>query len=258
MKKKLLLLLLPFLSVAAFAQPCTVNSAITTPGIYPENGTSTGFSVVMPDATVGMFYDEVVQIKAPSDTVIDTVVAGIPIMTTVPIDSLTIVRFDNLPASLNIQCDNQDCFWLGGQNGCAVFQGTPTSAEVGTYNGKIVATGRVKVPVLGTLSDTFDFDIQIKVIPMQSIDEYINSQSIQVSPNPIKTTGALTFQAMKSEAFTFKMIDITGRVLKHVTGESRMGMNTIEIDRDGIPNGIYFYSLEVQGEAISGRLVVAD
>lgn len=258
MKKKLLLLLLPFLSLAAFAQPCNIDTTITTPGIYPVNGTSTGFAVVMPDAVVGAAYSEVVQIKAPSDTLIDTVFGGIPIVTTVPVDSLMIVRFDNLPASLSVQCDNQNCFWLGGANGCTLFTGTPVASEVGTYNGKIVATGWVQVPVLGTLTDTFAFDVKITVLPMQSIDEYVNSQSVKVSPNPITTVGALDFQAVKSEEFTFKMIDITGRVVNIQTGTSRMGMNRIEINREGLPNGIYFYSLEVKGEAISGRLVLAD
>ncbi len=257
MKKILPVLIFLFGTAAIQAQVCTPDPTITTPGIYPVNGTSTGFDIIMPDATVGLMYSEEVQIKAPADTVIDTVIGGFPIVQNVTIDSIMIIRFDNLPQSLSYTCDNSRCFWEGGDNGCLVFSGTPTASEVGTYQGEVVGTGWLQpLPVIGILSDTLRFKVTITVKAPQGINEFINANSITIAPNPVTSVSTFSFQALKIESYTFKLVDITGRVVRSNTGMTQIGENRLRIDRQGLPNGMYFYSLEIKGEARSGRMAI--
>jgi len=252
MKKTLLYFSALFISVAAFAQPCVPDTSYNSNGIYPINGTSTGFYVYMPDAQVGVAYNEIVQIKAPSDTMVKQ---G-PITVNANIDSLRILSFNNLPASITYVCDNARCLWLGGANGCATFTGTPTAAEVGNYVVDIVAMGWVDLGVFGTISDTILFTMEIKVVPAAGIDEFISSSSVKVTPNPFSDVASFSFQAVKSNDYKFDLIDITGRTVRSYAGKTALGNNEIMLERQGLPNGMYFFSLKIGNEVLTGRIAV--
>jgi len=252
MKKTLLYFTALFISVAAFAQPCVPDTSYNSNGIYPINGTSTGFYVYMPDAQVGVAYNEIVQIKAPSDTLVSQGPVTIP----ATIDSLRIIGFNNLPPSITYACDNSRCLWLGGANGCATFTGTPTQAEVGNYVADVIAMGWVDLGIFGTGSDTILFTMEIKVVPAAGIDEFISSSSVKVTPNPFTDMAAFSFQAVKSNAYEFNLIDITGRTVRSYIGTTALGSNEIVLDRQGLPNGMYFFSLKIGNEALTGRIAV--
>jgi len=253
MKKLLLLIAIVFTFVAVQAQPCVPDTSINTIGIYPINGSSNGFYVYMPDAYAGAPYNEIVQIKAPSDTVIDTLGQTIP----ATIVWIKIIDFVGLPNSIMYQCDTANCTWSGGSNGCALFTGTPSQADIGLHVIDIKATGYVDIGIF-QIEDTIEFTMELNVLPAQGIDEYISSSSVNVSPNPFSVDATLTFQAMKREAYTLKMLDMTGRVVQVISGKTNPGANSIKLNREGLPDGLYFYNLEVQGHSVSGRMVVAD
>lgn len=234
------------------SQTCVPDTSYKKPGIYPLNGSSTGFYVYMPDAQEGVFYNEIIQIKAPSDTVIDTMGFTIP----ATIDTLQIIGFTNLPSSITYMCDNGNCLWLGGANGCATFTGTPTSADVGNHIIGILARGVVNLGFFGNLVDTLEFTMELEVIPFQSINEYISAASLQLTPNPFADVANLSFQALKDERYTLKLIDFTGRTVREYQGMTEAGPNQIAINRESLPNGMYFFSLEIANETITGRMAI--
>ncbi len=254
MKKALLSFAALFAAIFASAQVCVPDTSYNTPGIYPLNGTSTGFDVFMPDAQVGVLYNEIIQIKAPSDTIIDTMGFQIP----ATIDTIQILSFSGMPASISYVCDNANCIWVGGDNGCATFSGTPVASEVGLHEIDIVALGTVNLGFLGTLTDTIEFKMELTVIPFQGIDEYISSASVQFAPNPFTNVATLSFQALAENDFSFKITDVTGRTIRETNGKTDAGFNQILVDRNGLPNGMYFFSLQIAGEALTGRIAITN
>ena len=134
MKKILLSIFTVIGFLSAVAQPCITDTTLTDPGIYPLNGTSTGFEVFMPPAMVNVPYNEIVQLLIPADTIIDTMGFQIPAQ----VLSMEILNFAGLPPSMAYTCSNANCSWAGNEHGCAVFHGTPSWAEVGTYDVDIV------------------------------------------------------------------------------------------------------------------------
>lgn len=252
MKRTLLAFTLLFVITTLQAQTCTPDTSYNTPGIYPINGSSSGFEVTMPDAYVGVPYNELVQLKIPADTTIDTL--GITIVAAV--DSMRILNFDDLPASITYQCNNSNCGWEGGENGCAVFSGTPTQAEIGKYEVDIIVYGVVSAGILGSLADTLEFELEIEVKAAQGIDEFVSSKSIAFQPNPMIDQATLTFNAYKAKPYTVRVIDLTGRTVQEITGRAQEGANSVSIKRSQLPAGMYFYSLEIENASQVGRFII--
>lgn len=253
MKQLLLSFLALFLFASVQGQTCTPDTSYTNPGIYPENGSTGGFiNVEMADAFVGMMYDEVVHLKIPSDTIIDTMGLQIPAI----IDSLFIIDFVNLPASMSYQCNTINCRYEGDENGCIRFVGTPTANEVGTYNIGLQSYGFVNAGILGTLADTLIFPMSIEIKPAQGIDEYISNGSIQFSPNPFNETANLQFNAIRTTPYRVRLVDLTGRTVQEINGKTHVGSNNVTINRNDLPGGMYFYSLEIDEYRHTGRFII--
>lgn len=111
----------------ALGQACTPDPQYTTPGSYPATA---------PPACVGVPYSLTVTVVIPQDTVVDTGVFGVQ---TVPIDYTEIVNIIGLPPGLTFACEPANCQIPGGQSGCVIIQGTPTTA--GSYPIDLVVEG---------------------------------------------------------------------------------------------------------------------
>ena len=208
----------------------------------------------MPMATVGVMYDEVAQMVAPSDTVIDTL--GLQVSAT--IDSIWLVEFVGLPSSLSASCNTPDCFMEGGDNACIRITGTPTGSDVGNHIIGIKAFGWVTAPVIGSISDTIIFLMSIDVQPTQSIEENIIAQTVKVNPNPINSVGHVTFEVPDAKDYTFEIIDLTGKKVYSTTGTTRPGSNSIRVNRNQLSEGLYFYAINWNGISHKGRMMFID
>jgi hypothetical protein len=237
-----------------FAQPCVPDTTIKTAGIYPINGTSTGFEVFMPPAMVNVPYNEVIQLLIPADTIIDTMGFQIPAQ----VLNMRIIDFAGLPPSMAFDCSDDSCSWAGAENGCAVFHGTPSWPEVGTYDVDILVYGTVSAGILGALSDTIVFKMHIDVAPAQGIDQFLASQSVKLQPNPITDKALLTFDAHTDKDFKLRLINLTGQTVYSQTGNAIRGKNEVVISRNNLPAGIYFYSLEMDVNSHIGRFIIGQ
>ncbi len=237
-----------------FAQPCVPDTAINTAGIYPINGTSNGFEVFMPPAMVNVPYNEIVQLLIPADTIIDTMGFQIPAQ----VLNMRILDFAGLPPSMAYDCSDDSCSWAGAENGCAVFHGTPSWPEVGTYDVDILVYGTVSAGILGALSDTIVFKMHIDVAPAQGIDQFLASQSVKLHPNPIIDKAILSFDAHADKDFKLRLINLTGQTVFMQTGSAIRGKNEVVINRNNLPAGIYFYSLEMDEDSHIGRFVISQ
>ena len=87
---------------------------------------------------VGVAYSQILDFKLPLDAGdVDPGFAG------VPVDSAVLTQVTGLPAGLSYTCNNTACSWLGGEQGCATLEGTPTTA--GSYDITITLDGWVTV-----------------------------------------------------------------------------------------------------------------
>lgn len=254
MKKLLLSIFTFFLAISAQAQTCTPDLTFTDPGIFPPGATNWDSVAVMPMATVGAMYDEVAQMVAPTDTVIDTLGLSINAI----IDSIWLVEFIGLPASLTAACNTSDCYMKGGDNACIRISGTPTASEIGNHVIGIKAFGWITAPVIGSISDTIVFLMSINVQPTQSVEENIIAQTVKVNPNPINSVGHVTFEVPDAKDYTFEIIDLTGKKVFSTTGTTTPGQNNIRVNRNQLSEGLYFYAINWNGISHKGRMMFID
>ncbi|MCT4622260.1 MAG: T9SS type A sorting domain-containing protein [Schleiferiaceae bacterium] len=253
MKKLILSFFCAFIAFSSFGQTCTPDTSYKKPGIFPPGATNWDSVAVMPNATVGMMYDEVAQMVSPSDTIIDTLGAQI----SATIDSIWLTDFVGLPNSITATCNTPDCFMVGGDNACIRFLGTPTANEVGNHIIGVKAFGYVSTPI-GQIGDTIVFLMSIEVQPTQSVDENILSQSVKITPNPINSIGQFTFEVPDVKDYTFEIIDLTGKRVFSENGTTQRGSNSIQINRNQLSEGLYFYSIHWNGLSHKGRLMFID
>lgn len=85
--------------------------------------------------------------------------------------------------------------------------------------------------------------------------EIRSMQNILVSaiPNPFSTSTIITVDGLK-EKFDFSLFDVTGRLLNSIPS---IETKQLELTRDALPSGVYFYKLSTSGKKVAnGKLVV--
>ncbi len=80
--------------------------------------------------------------------------------------------------------------------------------------------------------------------------------NFNVFPNPANNNVNVTFSTDKSEPFTIRMMDVTGRVVLDFNSISVEGDNQYELDLSSIAKGIYIVSLSKADGVLQTKLVV--
>ncbi len=233
MKRLLLLLAITFVSVLSANAQCVPDPAYTEPGIYPDS--ATGFA----SACVDELYEQVVTNIVPVDTTVE-IIPGFP--TTLDFDSIVIVNFTGLPASMTYACSTTlgGCSFAGGEAGCVLISGTPTAAEVGTHNP--VITVDVYVGGSTTAASTQDIDwYVIEVLPAGSCTAGIEDQStasLNLYPNP--TENELTLDGLNSTS-SISIVSMNGQVMNSY---SNINSESFEMNVSNLDSGIYFVKID--------------
>lgn len=160
--------------------PCSVDTSLSSPGIYPDP---------MPDGCVGVPYSEVVQFVFP----VDTTVQGF----TLPFDSFQINSVANLPTGLMYACNISSCkFYPAGPNqparGCALVSGVPTTAAGPMNQMAINFTGWATAPIIGVQMVTSTIDLQLDVYASATASFTSSSSANTVTFNNT-STGATSY-----------------------------------------------------------------
>jgi len=241
--KKLYAVLMVMVSGIALAQtPCIPDASYTQAGIYPPPGSYTqGDDIYLPTGNVNAFYEQTIQIVVPTDTVIDTL--GTQFSAT--IDSFVLVNVNNLPNGLNYVCDNSNCTWPGGSNGCITIYGTPTMQ--GSFNIDVVIDGYVQlfgVPVnqVETL-DMFWVPIDFGV----GLEE--EEVSFSLYPNP--SNGNFRIELAQEGVAEVEILDMAGRTVYQGALE-----NAQDLSLDDLNNGVYTVVVEQNNTRSIQRMIV--
>ncbi|PCJ83144.1 MAG: hypothetical protein COA57_11925 [Flavobacteriales bacterium] len=206
MKTKALLFLFGIIGLIALnsnAQVCTPDLQYTQAGVYPD--TIQG----LPDATVGIFYSQVLTIVAP----VDTFIAGFG---TIPVDSTALTGIDSLPPGLIYTCEPLSCSWPGGTSGCILISGTPTTAGVFDLQLNFI---HYLGPPFGTFPETKDYNT-ITVNGAAGCSDLFISEYVEGSGNN---------KALEIYNPTMSSIDLSNYVLKRYGNGSATATETLNL-----------------------------
>lgn len=272
MKKTLTLLsFVGLVSFSANAQWCgsvateTPNTSVTTI-LSPS-------SADLPCAVQGEAYYEVITFKVPYQNFPSPIGP-------VDIDSLEWVSIDNLPCGLCWKLDRSSQLYGHDNYGVIVISGT-TSDVVGQYD--LVIRLRAKLETETQWEpEIYESDIAGITLSMRvaassnscapystnpgrhascvtGIDEVNTAvHALSVVPNPVNTTATVNFDSEKSADYTLFVTDILGKQLLNKTVKAVAGSNTTTIERNNIPQGIYFVNITDGKSTVTRKFVIAD
>ncbi|MEY3237369.1 MAG: hypothetical protein RI883_1470 [Bacteroidota bacterium] len=108
----------------------------------------------------------------------------------------------------------------------------------------------------------FDFNPAIVTNSVLNTIEYIlgtselstNSNQIKVYPNPFKESTLFVVDAGENIPFNFTLTDVQGKIVKSIQG---INESNFQLSREGIENGIYFYSISTANIVLgTGKIII--
>jgi hypothetical protein len=91
--------------------------------------------------------------------------------------------------------------------------------------------------------------------PFSEINEIRNNLSVSIYPNPIVNTAILAFNNPSSDKFTLTIFDSRGQQIRTI---SDISDNKVEIERQNLKSGLYFYQLKSDKIITSGKLIFSN
>ena len=255
MKKVYLLLLLAFSFLHASAQ-CTFDYAWLAQGkngVWPDSATN------FVSGMAGQPYTQNITVKIPYDTT--AVIFGSP--QTVHFDhvdlqtNVTNPANYGLPPGLTLSGMPSNFKFPGNDTSCMLISGTPTTAGILNLT-FILKTYVTEFPGVAVSTDTIGYYI-INIAPATGIVAHANAvfSLAQNSPNPVKDRTAIKFTAATEGKARFSVFNIAGQKLFEKELSASRGDNSFDFDASGLENGVYLYSVEMNQQKQSRRMVVA-
>lgn len=80
---------------------------------------------------------------------------------------------------------------------------------------------------------------------------------LQNAPNPFASTTTVVYKLTEQGAVVLRVFDHLGREVKCINKKSQnAGLNKIELNMNGLPSGIYFYSIFINGQLSDTKKMV--
>lgn len=228
MKKLLLLIAVGFIGITQASAQCTPDPQFTQAGIFPDS--ATGFA----SGCVGVQYDQLITVVVPVDTCVQVLPPPIPCQT-LAFDSIVIVDFQGLPASLTYACwspAGSNCSFPGGQTGCASITGTPVVGDIGTHNLVITVDVYVGGTGIAAAQEVIDWYF-IQIDDCASGIGEISKNGVSLYPNPAENT--IHLSNVFGEIVTIS--NVNGQLMKSI---SVNGNGELKVDVSELANGVYF------------------
>ena len=240
---KTTLLFLSFVAFTVFnasSQSCTpgVNFQDSAFGVWPDTTQN------LPWATANVAYSTDINFKVPSTVTIDLDPSGQFVGST--IQSFEVTGLVGLPAGYNYACNNSNCTYNGGANGCANVYGI--SGVTGTYPITIEVDATVLVVLFPGLPPTpvtqaASFGGYKIIIGTAGLIEGIIAP-LTIHPNP--SNGIINIKGI-TESMNASAVSISNIEGKVISQKQLNGTTTCSFDLTGINAGIYFASVSYEG-----------
>lgn len=214
----------------SWGQSCTpgANFVDSTYGIWPDTTQN------LPPALPNVAYSTDINFKVPGTVTAEIDPSGQFVGSV--IQQFTVDALQGLPPGFDFACNNSNCTYLGGVNGCANIFGTTDSVAVFPVSVDVTATVLVVLfpglpPTPVTQSVSFD-GYKIIVGSGGQIEQIINPISLE--PNPANTTIAVS-GLLNGSTSTLTLRDLTGKVIEVIETTS----STTSFDLTKCSNGTY-------------------
>ena len=91
-----------------------------------------------------------------------------------------------------------------------------------------------------------------------SVDDIsLTRESFKVSPNPFKESTLIEYTLDASKDVSYKLFDINGRLItEEKLGNQASGDHQININRENLPAGVYYFNLVIGNSAITEKLIM--
>ncbi|MBM77239.1 MAG: hypothetical protein CL846_02040 [Crocinitomicaceae bacterium] len=231
--KKIILTLFSFAMITLSYGQCTPDTIYQDSvwGIWPN--TTENFA----PGDIGVPYQQIINFKVPTDAGdLDSNYAGISLT------NVALLSVNGIPDGLSFACDVTNCTWLAGAQGCASITGTPTTN--GTYPLDLEIVGCVFGGVICDTTFFSDYIIQIGPVGIETYSLQTKTFELtQNYPNPTNQMTNIDFVLGTSSSIDFVITNLIGDIVRFETINADRGVNSISIDTQKYPDGVYLYSI---------------
>jgi hypothetical protein len=263
MKKTLLSIAFIALAFIASAQ-CEANYDFGAEpfGVSPDPVLGESFEI----AQVGASYTDIIHIKVPTQAsdIDETLPQG------APIDSVQLLTVNFIlggtsytleQMGLSIACNNNGdspdpCTFIGGNQYCAVLEGTPTTP--GEFNLAIEVLGYTTVFGF-SISQPVSFDQYTFVVNGPSATPKHENFTLSLGqniPNPAIDSARIPVTLEKGGNVNFTVVNLLGEVVIAEQFRGHVGFNEFTVPVSQLSGGLYLYSIDVDGKRITKRMVI--
>jgi hypothetical protein len=257
-----------FLSVVLFGTSiaqvvCTPYSATPAGEYYPPYD---AFVCVTP----GTAYSQTLSIKIPSQVTSPA---------TADVDSVEFVAVNNLPCGLSWATNKASKRYAANEIGCIQITGT-TNDAAGQYKLRVLMNAWVvgigMVPNVSADSAGLSYYVRVQDalgncpavntgaagntascgVGIKEITQTIKGISVQ--PNPVNSSASVKFVSENSGSYTVQIIDVIGKVVNSFNTEVVEGNNSVTIETNNVPAGIYFVNITDGKVSATQKFVIAD
>lgn len=105
-------------------------------------------------------------------------------------------------------------------------------------------------------SDNYFFD-NFEIGLASSVNDLKEVTSFSAFPNPTQGKTTFQYELESSENVNLSIYDVTGKLVSQVLNENQAsGVHTVTWDASNFSNGIYFYTLSINGNTASDKIVL--
>ena len=80
--------------------------------------------------------------------------------------------------------------------------------------------------------------------------------SVSASPNPFNVRTKIIFRLKEGNLVEFSVKNLLGKTVYFEKVDGKEGLNTIVFDKDNLIKGMYIYSIQIENQVISKRLII--
>ena len=273
MKKILLILIAVLVFTSSGYSQCSPNPAFTLigiPGVYPPELAIPSLPSGINNGVVGVSYSQILTLIVLEDTTMDVsflldsnVVAAMNfagIGTVMPLD-VNHVIFDvqDLPDNLNYTCDQSNCQYLAGVDGCILLDGTPIQG--GNFIVPVNMTINIQIPpITDPLLGTTIFagmPVDLPAFSAQEYDLVIDGGTSSVTE--INYTSAL-FPNPTSTLTTLKLSSVADVKIYNIIGEMVFDAldvkGEIKLSKNDIGKGVFYILVQSKNKTETIKLII--
>lgn len=201
----------------------------------------------LPEATVNVYYDEVVTVIPPSEYTLGDI--------TIYLDYLLIDSVGNLPEGISYAV-NAERFYADTAY-CVSIYGTPKYKGVDTmhiYVTPFLWIAGVSTPFTQVLNDS---SVILTVVEPSGIDpnQFTEFHILQNKPNPFSDVTSIGFYTPFDDRIELQVFNILGVLVHKETLGVPPGEYDFEFNGQSLPPGTYFYRVNNQNQYQTGKFI---